>query len=132
MNIYVLKLECDKYYIGKTDRYNINLFLDTIIKEEWSRIEWLKLYKPKYIIKTYINKDFFYDEIIMYRYMKKYGIENVRGGIYTDVILSQQIKDFINKKITEMNTKNTLFTSIKQFFRKKVKHKEVDKLYYQL
>lgn len=134
VDIYVLKLECDKYYVGKisSNHATKSIFYDSVIKAEWSKIEWLQLYKPKDIIKMYINQEFFHDEIILYQYMKKYGIDNVRGSIYTDVILSHQVKEFILRKIHELEKNQSLLYKLKRFFHKKIKHKEIDKLYYQL
>lgn len=55
--IYVLKLEQDKYYIGKTD--NPNIRLENHFSSNGS--EWTKLYKPLKIIEIIPNCDN-YDE----------------------------------------------------------------------
>jgi len=83
MIIYVLKLEENKYYIGKT--YNLT---NCIINQyDSNSSEWTKKYKVIEVFET-IRTDNFHDEDrYVIQYMNCYGIENVRGGSYSNIIL---------------------------------------------
>ena len=89
--IYVLKLEQNKYYIGKTDNPNIRL------ENHFSSngCEWTKLYKPLKIIEIIPNCDNYDEDKYTKIYMDKYGIDNVRGGIYVQIELSEDIIKFL-------------------------------------
>src|SRR5438309_9997168 len=94
--IYVLFLENNKYYVGKTNnverRYNehLNGRVDDLGSE------WTKLFKPiKLIHYEEINGGEFsgyLEDIFTKKYMKKYGIDNVRGGTYVNIELNNEVK----------------------------------------
>ena len=83
VSIYILRLESGKYYIGKTEdvlkRYQQHL------SGEGSA--WTKKYPPVTLVKTVEGSPFDEDKITK-EYMAKYCIENVRGGSYCQVQLS--------------------------------------------
>lgn len=86
--IYVLKLKYNKYYIGKTN--NPNFRLNDHFDSEGS--EWTKKYKPISVHElkpNSINKD---ETIVTQEYMKKYGIDNVRGGPLCSFDISEHKK----------------------------------------
>ena len=85
--IYVLKLEQNKYYIGKTD--NPNIRLENHFSSNGS--EWTKLYKPLNIIDIIPNCDNYDEDKYTKIYMDKFGIDNVRGGIYVQIELSKDM-----------------------------------------
>lgn len=89
--IYVLKLEQNKYYIGKTD--NPNIRLENHFSSNGS--EWTKLYKPLNIIDIIPNCDNYDEDKYTKIYMDKFGIDNVRGGIYVQIELSKDIINFL-------------------------------------
>ena len=84
-NIYVLRLEGGRYYIGKSDnimkRYQQHL--------NGSGSAWTRKYKPISLEKTIENVSSFEDDKITKEYMSKYGIDKVRGGSYVEVELSE-------------------------------------------
>lgn len=84
MIIYILKLKDNKYYIGKTEDLTLSL------KKHFNSngIEWTKMYKPIELIQTIDNYDSFDEDKYTIKYMKKYGIENVRGGSFFNLELS--------------------------------------------
>jgi predicted GIY-YIG superfamily endonuclease len=95
--IYVLELANNKYYVGKTTdvmkRFNQH--------KTGNGSVWTKLYSPKKILecRPLIND---HDENNVTKdYMKKYGVENVRGGAYTQTSLSESVKSVLN---TELNS----------------------------
>lgn len=83
-NIYVLRLQGGKFYIGKSDnvahRYQQHL--------NGSGSAWTRKYKPISLEKTVENVSSFDEDKITKQYMAKYGIENVRGGSYVEINLS--------------------------------------------
>jgi|UniRef100_A0A6C0F0T2 cellular nucleic acid-binding protein len=84
-NIYVLLLEEGKYYIGKSN----DVFKRCIEHFEGSGSCWTKKYKPLKLQKTIENVSPFEEDKITKEYMLKYGIENVRGGTYTQIELTE-------------------------------------------
>jgi cellular nucleic acid-binding protein len=101
--IYVLELANNKYYVGKTTdvmkRFNQH--------KTGNGSVWTKLHSPKKILecRPLIND---HDENNVTKdYMKKYGVENVRGGAYTQASLPESVKSVLN---TELNsTKDTCY-----------------------
>lgn len=83
--IYILKCQEEKYYVGKST--NINKRLKQHFKNKGSM--WTRLYKPLQIYEIRRNCDDFDEEKITLQYMKKFGINNVRGGSYTRLHLSK-------------------------------------------
>ena len=86
--IYTLELENGKYYVGRT-----NVPKQRILKhfqEEGS--EWTKLHKPVRIL-SQVKGDEFDEEKYTLIAMENYGIDNVRGGSYCKLYLSQHEKD---------------------------------------
>lgn len=83
--IYILKCQENKYYVGKST--NINKRLKQHFKGKGS--SWTKIFKPQQIYEIRRNCDEFDEEKITLQYMKKFGINNVRGGSYTRLQLTK-------------------------------------------
>ena len=94
-HIYFIKLEDGKYYIGKTK--NIEKRYDEHITGNGSM--WTKKYKPKSLIKTIKSTSFFDEDKYVKEYMAKYGIENVRGGTYSNIVLDENSIAVLEKEI---------------------------------
>lgn len=93
--LYVLELEDNKWYIGKTND----------IKKRFTQHQngegsaWTKSYKPVRLAQCRPLKDE-YDETNMTKtYMKKYGIDNVRGGAYTHVVLPDDVEKVLKQEL---------------------------------
>ncbi len=84
--IYILALENGKYYVGRTknveNRYNEHLNGDGS--------EWTKKYKPTTILKTIICESNFDEDKYVLEHMLKFGVNNVRGGIYSTINLTDE------------------------------------------
>lgn len=93
--IYILKLEKNKYYIGKTN--NIDKRYQQHLNGNGS--EWTKLYKPLHIITTIESSSEFDEDKYVKIYMSKYGIENVRGGTYVSIELEENSLFSLQKEI---------------------------------
>jgi predicted GIY-YIG superfamily endonuclease len=93
--IYILKLKENKYYIGKTK--NIEKRWNDHITGNGSG--WTKKYKPIYLITTVISTSYFDEDKYVKEYMSKYGIENVRGGTYSNIDLDDNCISVLKKEI---------------------------------
>jgi predicted GIY-YIG superfamily endonuclease len=84
-NIYVIRLEGGRYYIGKSDnvmnRYQQHL--------NGNGSAWTRKYKPVSLEKIIENVSSFEEDKITKEYMSKYGIDKVRGGSYVEVELGE-------------------------------------------
>jgi hypothetical protein len=94
-NIYVLRLEGGRYYIGKSDnvtnRYKQHL--------NGSGSAWTRKYKPISLERTIENASPFDEDKYTKEYMSKYGIDKVRGGSYVEVELSDFQIDALRTEI---------------------------------
>ena len=84
--IYVLQLEKNKYYIGKTTNPKFRIF--DHFNSEGSA--WTKKYEPISILEIISTNDHFDEDKITLKYMSYKGIDNVRGGSFSQVNLSEE------------------------------------------
>lgn len=94
-NIYILRLEGGKYYVGKSEDV-INRYQQHM---NGSGSSWTRKYKPISLEKTIENASPFEEDKITKEYMSKYGIDNVRGGSYVEIELSEFHKDALKMEI---------------------------------
>ena len=94
-NIYCLKLENNKYYIGKTN--NTSIRIDQHYSGDGS--SWTKKYKPLEVLFVKENQSPFDEDKYTKEYMMLYGIDNVRGGSYVTDYLNEQQKSLLKKEI---------------------------------
>jgi predicted GIY-YIG superfamily endonuclease len=95
LTIYVLRLTSNKYYVGKT--HNFSRRIEDHINGSGSA--WTKLHKPLKIIEIYENSDNYDENKYTMKTMSKYGIDNVRGGSFVTMYLSDEEKKFISRMI---------------------------------
>jgi predicted GIY-YIG superfamily endonuclease len=93
--IYILQLESNKYYIGKTN--NPDVRLDSHFNSNGS--EWTKLYKPIEVSEIISDCDSYDEDKYTLKQMEKYGIDNVRGGSFCQVELSEEQINLLNQMI---------------------------------
>lgn len=101
VSIYVLKCKENKYYIGKSNNHNFRL------KDHFSNhgSTWTKKYKPIKVDVLLHNKSDSDEQIITQEYMRDYGIDNVRGGPWTQHVITEEEKEIINKIINSNSDK---------------------------
>lgn len=75
--IYVLLLEEDKWYVGRTSRDVSIRFREHL---SGNGASWTKRYKPRLLVETRISTSPFDEDAVTKEYMSKFGIDNVRGG----------------------------------------------------
>lgn len=104
--VYVLELEDNKYYVGKTHNPNTRIgehVMNTELKGSGSG--WTSLYKPVRIleiIKCFNDLD---EDFTTIKYMKNKGIDNVRGGSFCELNLPKECIYTIEKIISSSNDK---------------------------
>jgi predicted GIY-YIG superfamily endonuclease len=99
--VYILKLDNNKYYVGRTSDIN------TRISEHFDGkgSEWCKINKPVDIIEILQNCNNFEEDKHVKIYMMKYGIDNVRGGSYSKIKLTDAQKKFLQQEIFSVENK---------------------------
>ena len=93
--IYILKLQDNKYYVGKTDNFE---------KRKHEHINgiascWTKKYKLISVEQIIKDASPYDEDKYTIEYMGKYGINNVRGGVYVKEALDSNEIYNINKQI---------------------------------
>jgi NAD-dependent DNA ligase/predicted GIY-YIG superfamily endonuclease len=95
INIYILGLEDEKYFVGTTT--NSSFTLKSYLNN--NKAAWTQKYKPLRVTR-FIEDCYDYEEdIVTLNLMKIYGIANVRGGSYANVNLDKTTLDIIKQKI---------------------------------
>jgi predicted GIY-YIG superfamily endonuclease len=98
-HIYILRLRAGKYYIGKTKN----------VDKRWAEhiagcgSGWTKKYPPLSLVKSVVSTSHFDEDRYVKEYMEKYGIENVRGGTYSNVVLDANCIAVLEKEIRHSN-----------------------------
>ena len=101
--IYVLRLEGGRYYVGKTD----NLERRQQEHLNGTASAWTKKYKPVAVEKIIRNASPFDEDKWTKEYMSKHGIDNVRGGSYVQIELSEFHTDALKMEIWAAKDKCT-------------------------
>jgi predicted GIY-YIG superfamily endonuclease len=93
--IYILQLEDNKFYIGKTDNpgFRLNSHFN------YNGSTWTKKFKPIKVIKLIPNCNNFDEDRYTKEYMSKKGINNVRGGSYCKIKLDNNEIELLKKEI---------------------------------
>jgi predicted GIY-YIG superfamily endonuclease len=95
VDIYILRLKYQKYYVGKTN--SLISRINEHFNSEGSK--WTKKYKPLELVETIKNCDDFDEDKYTLKYMVKYGMDNVRGGSFSRINLSSENKITLKQMI---------------------------------
>ena len=101
--IYILRLQGGKYYVGKTD--DVDRRYQQHVKGYGSA--WTKKYKPISIAKQIANASPFDEDRYVKEYMNIFGIQNVRGGSYVQIELSDEQENALTLEIRGATDKCT-------------------------
>lgn len=93
--LYVLKLENSKWYVGKT--YDIMKRYQQHVNGKGAA--WTSKYKPISLAESRAITSMHDENNTTKDYMKKYGVDNVRGGSYAQIKLNESEISAINKEI---------------------------------
>tara|TARA_B100001094_G_C18080415_1_gene744870 strand:+ start:67 stop:639 length:573 start_codon:yes stop_codon:yes gene_type:complete len=101
MFVYVLELQKNKYYVGKTSnpQFRLNQHFDA------NGSVWTRKYPPIRVIEIYPDCDKFDEDKYTKQYMEMYGIENVRGGSYSSITLDDEEVFLLDKELMSANDK---------------------------
>ena len=97
-NIFVLKLTNNKLFIGKTKKNNISL--------KHINSDWVNKNNFVEILDFYKSTDIFEENNLTKKYMMKYGIENVRGGMYRNTELCASVINLLQDEFKYINQDN--------------------------
>lgn len=99
--LYVLQLEDGKYYVGKSNnvpnRYKQH--------KDGLGSAWTKKYRPVKILEVRSLKDEHDENNTTKDYMKRFGIENVRGGAYCQVDLLDSTIEHLELELNSSSDK---------------------------
>ena len=101
MYIYILKLQNNKYYVGKTNNPKKRL----VEHYDGYGSAWTNKYRPIKVLELISNSDDYDEEKYTIEYMKKFGIENVRGGTFTTIHLPKFQIEYLEKVINSTSNK---------------------------
>jgi hypothetical protein len=102
MNLYVLKLQGGKYYVGTTGK-DVVTRLEEHMNNKGSA--WTKKYPVLKLEKSIENCDKYDEDKWTKIYMDKYGIENVRGGTYCQMSLDNNSINAISHEVNHANNR---------------------------
>ena len=96
MKIYVLKLQQGKFYVGRTNKPIRERFEE---HQDGVGSAWTRKYPPLRVLYEMSTSDRFRENTETLKCMDRYGIENVRGGRYSQMSLSAADIDSITQEI---------------------------------
>jgi predicted GIY-YIG superfamily endonuclease len=94
-NIYILECSNKTFYVGKTN--NPEFRLEQHFTNNGSA--WTKKYPPIRVLEIIPNCDDYDEDKFTLKYMKKYGVDNVRGGSFCQIELDEENINTINRMI---------------------------------
>ena len=94
-SVYVLSLENNKFYVGISS----NVQRRWLQHREGVGALWTRLHKPIKIVTVSRHASTFEEDKLTKLYMSPYGIENVRGGSYISITLSDDQIRAIRKEL---------------------------------
>ena len=97
--IYILELENNKYYVGKTK----NLEKRLQQHNDGTASHWTNIHKFIRLVQSYPQTSPYEEDAKTIDMMEQYGIDHVRGGIYTQIILGDNEMKHILKTIRGKN-----------------------------
>jgi len=80
----VFKLEQDKFYLFYTTDYE-RAFVE--LKAGFGTC-WTNQYRPVSVDFVIVDSNGVHEKSVLYKYFKTYGIDNVRGGPYSHIVLT--------------------------------------------
>jgi hypothetical protein len=97
-NIYILECSNNKFYVGKTTNptFRLEQHFNSYLRLGSA---WTKKYLPIKVIEIIPNCDDYDEDKFLLKYMKKYGVDNVRGGSFCQIELNEENINTINRMI---------------------------------
>ena len=101
ITIYILKCRDNKYYVGKTEKTAMKRYEE---HTAGNGCAWTRKYKPIELVEYFFGDKFDEDKKTKL-YMDKYGINNVRGGAYSQIKLDEASIASLNREMNGVNDK---------------------------
>lgn len=111
IRIYVLLLAGDHYYVGRTKHGDKRL--ESHVRGRGSA--WTALYPVVKEVDFLENADKFDEDKYVLMYMDRHGIDNVRGGSYSQVVLEREQRAAIEHQLRSANDQCLLCGSAEHF-----------------
>ena len=116
-HIYILKLKSNKFLIGKTNNLKFK------VEDYSSDLEWTINYEPIKVLEIIYDCDEFDEDKYVFKYMSTHGIDNVRGGSFSETNLSNDTLAFLKKMVYKSTNKpniehNNKVNDIRTYFNK--------------
>jgi predicted GIY-YIG superfamily endonuclease len=93
--LYTLQLQSGKYYVGKSDDPDTRY----LAHKNGNGAVWTKIHKPVKIIEIRELRGEHDETNTTKDLMKKYGVDNVRGGAYTQSVLDDATKAVLEREM---------------------------------
>lgn len=97
--LYVLALKEGKYYVGASD-----VPKERIMSHFTGGSAWTRKYEPSSVVEV-IRGDVFDEDKITKKYMHSHGIDNVRGGSYIQMCLSEEQRVSLEKEFITIDSR---------------------------
>lgn len=94
--IYIIECSNQKYLVGSIKKDNKEFILESCISYA---PRWTSVYPPLRVLETLIGTNEMDEDRYTKIYMKNYGISNVRGGKYRELVLSKKDLEIIQKDL---------------------------------
>jgi hypothetical protein len=94
-SIYVLRLEQGKWYVGRS----LQVYTTYAAHHLGNAIPWTQQYPPIRVEETIPSTNGMDEDHYVKNYMIRYGIPQVRGGSYTDMVLSEGQMTLLEREI---------------------------------
>jgi hypothetical protein len=94
-NVYILELQDNKYYVGKSRSVQDRFKQHT----DGLASAWTKRYPPLRVMEVYKDVSLFDEDKYTKETMYRFGIENVRGGSYVTITLTEDQLSLLEKEI---------------------------------
>lgn len=97
LSVYILRLANAKFYVGRS--INVGRRMRDIFINKKQIPYWARKHKPMGVLYIFPNCDPFDEDKITKMMMSRFGIDNVRGGSYSQISLSPEDKKLITREI---------------------------------
>jgi predicted GIY-YIG superfamily endonuclease len=97
--IYILRLEHEKYYIGRTEGEVDKRFAEHLSGQQGVGSAWTMLHPPIEVIQVHPMTSQFDEDKYVKEAMQRWGIDNVRGGTYCQVNLGAAQREALEKEL---------------------------------
>jgi predicted GIY-YIG superfamily endonuclease len=100
--VYALQCENGKYYVGRTYKPVAKRFQEHVEGKD-NAAAWTIKHKPIAVLHERKCDNKYQEDALLFEMMEKYGVENVRGGTYSQTVLTTEQRTELRKKFDSVN-----------------------------